>query len=113
MIFNFIFIVPAGNKQKISLLWSNDCQCCALVLNGLESALYIDRDLIPDQSELFTGSDLRFSRLCPSHSDRAAYFSLIVEGRAGFEPDTFGDRVKGSVQETTKRIFDKRILVRN
>ena len=86
----------------------------------LENAIYIDRKAVLSKDEILPGKDYGFSRLTPSHSDRGPYFSLIVEGRRYKSPDlpdtnsgSSSDLESGSIQENTKRIFDKQIQVGN
>ncbi len=83
----------------------------------LENAIYIDRKVVLSKDEILAGKDYGFSRLSPSHSDRGPYFSLIVEGRINRSPNLpdknsgSPDLESGSIQESTKRIFDKQIQV--
>jgi hypothetical protein len=84
----------------------------------LEKAIYIDRKSVVAKDEILAGKDYGFSRLSPSYSDRGPYFSLIVEGRKFKSPDLpntnsgSSDLESGSIQENTKRIFDKQIQVK-
>ena len=80
------------------------------VIDTLEASLYTDRSLLPKSGETLPGNDFRFSRLVPSHSDRAAFFSLVVEGH-GIKSEFSVEEIGQSFQATTKRIFDRRIKV--
>ena len=89
----------------------------------LEKALYINRKAVVPENEILTGKDYGFSRLSPSHSDRSHYFSLIVEGISpkeetrseilnSIEKKSEDSETEISIQENTKRIFDKQIQVK-